>query len=253
MPEPFAPTIEELGERHFAFFPAIQNITHNEWVLREVKWSEILVSNVRSGEEIWIPRRFVGEVASVEDPITIVGLTKELEYKAGAVWPHERRVLKMPQGARTRPARGDEETSVHPPSLMSRLRTDPEMKVGRLIVAILAAGVLLLIVGLGIALRPVKFKGIEQFDLALGGDDDYYAVVRKLGPPSEDRWRESAGEMQYRLLRYKDKGYTVILMGTERETVRYIGALNDKGQPVHSVALPGGGNTLPLLRRLPKP
>jgi hypothetical protein len=126
------------------------------------------------------------------------------------------------------------------------------MKVGRLVALVVAGGLLVMLVMVGITLRPVKFKGIEQYELALTGEDDYYAVVRRLGPPTEDRWRESAGEMQYRLMHYKDKGITVILMGTDRETARYIGALNEQGKPVHSVRLPTGGDTLPLLRRLPK-
>lgn len=254
MPEPDAMTIEDLGGRHFAFFPAIANISHNEWVLRESKWSEVLVANCRTGEEIWIPRRYIGEVAAVDDPITIVGLTKPLEYKAGAVWPHERRVLKMPQaGAPSRTGSGPAVAEVKPPSLMQRLKSEPELKVGRLVGMVVAGGLLVLLVLLGITFRPVKFKGIEQYELALTGEDDYYAVVRRLGPPTEDRWRDSTGEMQYRLLHYKDKGFTVILMGTDRETVRYIGAINEQGKPVHSVRLPSGGDTLPLLRRLSKP
>lgn len=253
MSEPVQRNIEDLEDRHFAFFPAIANIPHNEWVLRESKWSEVLVANCRTGEEIWIPRRYIGEVGAVEDPITIVGLTKPLEYKAGAVWPHERRVLKMPQSVAPRqPTAGGQAAEVRPPTFLERLKSEPEMKVGRLVALVVAGGLLVMLAMVGITLRPVKFKGIEQYDLALTGEDDYYAVVRRLGPPTEDRWREGAGEMQYRLMRYKDKGITVILMGMDRETARYIGALNEEGKPVHSVRLPTGGDTLPLLRRLPK-
>jgi hypothetical protein len=254
MPEPDALTIEDLGERHFAFFPAIANIPHNEWVVRESKWSEVLVANCRTGEEIWIPRRYIGEIAAVEDPITIVGLTKPLEYKAGAVWPHERRVVKMPQA--TAPSRASSTAQggeVKPPSFMESLKAGPELKVGKLVAGVVAGGLLVLLIIVGITFRPVRFKGIEQYDLALTGEDDYHAVVRRLGPPTEDRWREATGEMQYRLLHYKDKGFTVILMGTDRDTARYIGAINEQGKPVHSVRLPTGGDTLPLLRRLPKP
>ena len=66
MPEPIVPTIDELGERRFSFYPAILNVEHNEWVVRELKWSEILVGNCKSGDEVWVPRRYVGEVASTE-------------------------------------------------------------------------------------------------------------------------------------------------------------------------------------------
>ena len=71
-------------------------IEHNEWLYRKANWSEILVVNCRSGAELWIPRSFVGEVARVEDPVLIVGLTRELEYKGGMVVPFQRRVIEMP-------------------------------------------------------------------------------------------------------------------------------------------------------------
>src|SRR5206468_127541 len=42
------------------------------------------------------PRHFVGEVSMIAEPVIIVGLTKEIEYRQGAVYPHVRRVLEMP-------------------------------------------------------------------------------------------------------------------------------------------------------------
>ena len=76
--------------------PPILNIEHNEWLFRKATWSEILVVNCKTSNEIWIPRRFLGEVSRIEDPVLIVGLNRELEYKAGAVWPYQRRVIEMP-------------------------------------------------------------------------------------------------------------------------------------------------------------
>jgi len=255
MPEPIVPTIDELGERRFSFYPAILNLEHNEWVVRELKWSEILVGNCKTGDEVWVPRRYIGEVASAEDPVVIVGLKKELEFKAGAVWPHERRVLKMPQNrARDYPQDPSRPYESRPPSLMSLLTTGPEMKVGRLIGGMLAIGVALLLVVLVFWLRPVKFQGVEQVALSLNANDDYPAVVRKLnaGAPFEDRWRSNTGELQYRLLRFKDKPYTLILMGADRTSARYIGAMNKDWKPIDSVEIPGGGDSLSLLRRLQK-
>lgn len=255
MPEPIVPTIDELGERRFSFYPAILNVEHNEWVVRELKWSEILVGNCKSGDELWVPRRYIGEVASTEDPVVIIGLKKELEYKAGAVWPRERRMLKMPQShVRSYPQDPDRQYESRPPSLMSRLAAGPEMKVGRLIGGVLVVGVALLLVVLVVWLRPVTFQGVEQYALSLNANDDYPSVVRKLdaGAPSEDRWRSDTGELQYRLLRFKDKPYTLILMGADRATARYIGAMNKDWKPVDSVQIPGGGDSMPLLRRLQK-
>ena len=79
---PLPPIMDQLGNRHFSFYPPIINIEHNEWQFRRATWSEILVVNSSTGEEIWIPRRFVGEVSRIKDPVLIVGLVKELEYKA---------------------------------------------------------------------------------------------------------------------------------------------------------------------------
>jgi hypothetical protein len=88
---------EQLGRRSFAFYPAIVGIEHNEWVLRRATWTEVEVANKKTGQELLIPRRFVGEVSAIEEPFVIVGLVKELEYREGAVWPHIRRVIEMPR------------------------------------------------------------------------------------------------------------------------------------------------------------
>jgi hypothetical protein len=90
------PPLEALRNRPFSFYPAILNIEHNKWQYRKATWSDVLVVNARTGQEIWIPRRFLGEISSIEDPVVIVGLLRELEYKEGAVWPYQRRVIEMP-------------------------------------------------------------------------------------------------------------------------------------------------------------
>src|SRR5689334_7518904 len=93
---PIPPSMDHLATRPFSFYPPIIGVEHNEWLFRKATWSEILVVNCRSSAEIWIPRRFVGEVSRVEDPVLIVGLTRELEFKGGAVWPYQKRILQMP-------------------------------------------------------------------------------------------------------------------------------------------------------------
>ena len=93
---PIPPPLDHLGVRSFSFYPAILNIEHNEWLFRKATWSEILVHNVKTNEELWIPRRFLGEISRIEDPVVIVGLVKELEFRMGAVWPYQRRVIEMP-------------------------------------------------------------------------------------------------------------------------------------------------------------
>ena len=51
---------------------------------------------MKRGAEVWIPRRFVGEESRVDDPVLIVGLQEELDYRGGAVWPNQRRIIEMP-------------------------------------------------------------------------------------------------------------------------------------------------------------
>src|SRR5271157_2042014 len=96
---PIPPSLEHLSTRPFSFYPPILNVEHNEWLFRKATWSEILVVNCKSGVEVWISRRLVGEVSRIDDPVLIVGLNRELEYKGGTVWPYQRRVIEMPVAA----------------------------------------------------------------------------------------------------------------------------------------------------------
>src|ERR1035441_5763954 len=74
---PIPPSLDHLTTRPFSFYPPIVNIEHNEWLFRKATWSEILVVNCKSGAEVWISRRLVGEVSRVDDPVLIVGLKQE--------------------------------------------------------------------------------------------------------------------------------------------------------------------------------
>ena len=111
---------------------------------------------------------------------------------------------------------------------------------------------------IGIALfrfrsTAIEYKGVMQIDLGLTAQSDYFDVVKKLGPPAEDRWRAETGERQYRALVYPKSDLVIILMGADRESALYIGAKDSKGHTVHAVLLPGGkSNTEPILRTLPK-
>ena len=89
--------------RPFSFYPAILNAGHNEWVYRSATWSDVLVRNTKTNEEVSVPRRYLGEISSVDAPVMIVGLLAELEYRAGVVWPAERRVIEMPRAVNDAP------------------------------------------------------------------------------------------------------------------------------------------------------
>ena len=58
------------------------------------------------------------------------------------------------------------------------------------------------------------------------------------------------GELQYEALAYPDKRLTLILMGSDRKSVHYIGAMDQAWTPVHTVPLRSGGSTDSLLRGL---
>ncbi|MEX2260802.1 MAG: hypothetical protein WD696_02565 [Bryobacteraceae bacterium] len=255
---PLPPALDTLGPRPFSFYPPILNIEHNEWRYGRATWSEVLVVNSHSGLEVWIPRRFMGEISSVDEPVVIVGLRKELEYQGGAVWPHERRLIEMPLAVNDRPHVGaaPPESAPRPARVVGiRLESRNESRVGRLVGSVLVIGVVVC-VGLVTFFRQgeprprVIYSGQDQTYLDLTRQDDYFDVVRKLGSPSGDRWQSESGELQYRALWYPKRAYYVILMGTERNNARYIGTLDKDWNLTHSVRFPMGGSTDSLLRRL---
>lgn len=250
---PIPPSLEHLTTRPFSLYPPLINIEHNEWLFRKATWAEILVVNCKTGDEIWMPRRYVGEVSRVDDPVLIVGLTRELEYKGGMVCPFQRRVLEMPVavGGGTVVVKGNSA-----PARVSGIRTEStERRMLRLLGVALALTLLLGLIGtnlvrVGPFRQRMVFTGKDQLFLELSGRDDYLAVVQKMGRPTTDRWQAESGELQYRALGYPDRKYTVILMGADRLSALYIGTMDERWRPAHSVALRSGGTTASLLREL---
>jgi hypothetical protein len=255
---PISPALEHLGRRPFSFYPPILNIEHNEWLFRQANWSEILVVNTKTGLELWVPRQYMGEISSIDEPVMIVGLLKELEYKAGRVWPHERRVLEMPVLSGESLRTPGPEPPARPAGAGGRpTGSSTESRIGRLIGTAVVGGLLIcfLVVAvyqIGPPRSKVVFTAKDEAFLELSRRDDYYAVVRKLGRPGEDRWRSETGELQYRLLWYPDRAYSVVLMGPDRNNAHYIGAVDRNWRVLHYVELANGGNTGSLLRGLPK-
>ena len=250
-------SLVHFGNRPFSFYPPILNVEHNEWFFRRGSWAEILVMNSRSKEEIWIPRRFLGEVSQIEDPVVIVGLVKELEYKAGAVWPHQRRVIEMPlavgERSRALPPPGDAPAPVI--GIRAPLVTDSRM--GKLVGFTILVGVVASVVAVDVlrqgVLKPrLVYDASDQQYLDLTRDDDYSAVVRKLGQPAGDRWQSETEATQFRSLWYPRRAYFVILMGDDRSHARYIGTMDDKWVPIHCLELHPGGTTRSTLTGLTK-
>jgi hypothetical protein len=253
---PVPPALEDLGDRRFSFFPPIVNIEHNEWFFRQGNWSEVLVENTKTKQELWIPRSYMGDVSRVEEPVMIVGLKRELEFKGGSVWPHSRRVLKMPANPTVKigPAASADEPAP-PKSSHLRMDTSAESRIGRMILIALAGAILLTFLVVGLTRKrgeTVEYKGVMQAELGLTSKSDYFDVVRRLGEPAESRWKEDSGERQYRVLSYPKQNLNVILMGPDRNQMRYIGAKDGEWRTIHAVELPGGRNTDPVLRSLPR-
>jgi hypothetical protein len=88
-----------------------------------------------------------------------------------------------------------------------------------------------------------------QTSLGLTAQDNYHDVVRKLGQPEKDRWKNDESELNFRILEYPQRGLWVILMGRERDSVRYVGAADLQGRVVDSVEMPGGANTAAVVRQ----
>ena len=240
-------SLEYLGNRAFSFYPPILNLENNEWFFRRASWAEILVMNSRSKEEIWIPRRFLGEISQIEDPVVIVGLVKELEYRAGAVWPHQRRVIEMPLAVGERPRTLPPTADGLAPVIGIRTPSVTDSRMGKLVGFTILVGVVASFVAVNV-LRQVSLK--PQYELT--SDDDYDAVVRKLGPPAEDQWQSQTAAIQFRSLWYQQRAYYVILMGDTKSNARYIGTMDARWKPIHWVGLPSGGNTKSTLRGLKK-
>jgi hypothetical protein len=254
---PLPPVFDQLAKRPFSFYPPILNVEHNEWLFRRATWSEIQVVNTKDQMEVWIPRRFLGEISSIEDPVVIVGLNKELEYKGGAVWPHQRRLIEMPVAVNDVPRTGAAPRRPEPALVVGiKLESNPESRIGRLIIGSLVVGVLSCFVVISLfryqQLNPrFTFTARDQSFLELTAHDDYYSVVRKLGPPKESRWRPNTGEIQFQALDYPERSYVVILMGAEQREARYVGTIDKTWRSVlHDVSLPRGGSTGPMLRGL---
>ena len=155
MPGPPIPaSFESLGRRPFSFYPPIVNVEHNEWILRRANWTEFQVVNTKTKDELCVPRRFVGEGALVEEPVMIVGLVKELEYREGVVLPHVRRVIEMPRAVNAIAS----PRMIGPPRIapVVGIRVEPARgsRVWRILVAA-AAAVILICVAVAILVQSV--------------------------------------------------------------------------------------------------
>ena len=253
---PLPPAFEQLESREFSFFPAIVGIEHNLWRFQEANWSEVQVANCKTGSEIWVPRRYIG-AASTEEPIPIVGLTRELEFKGGMLSPHQKRLVKMPPAVASNAGEpeGDDPAARQ---ASKRVRLEPS-DIGVLKLVAVALGCMMLFYVVGVNFQRIKdwrprrivYTVKDQGFLDLTARDDRFAIVQKLGDPGTDHSKE-VGAIFYESLTYPDRRYTVILMGSDFKSLAYVGTMDDNWRPVHFIILKGGGSTESLLRTLPR-
>ena len=259
MPAPHIPSpLDQLGHRRFSFFPSLVNVEHNEWLFRRSDWDEIQVMNTKTHQELSIPRRFLGGVSSTEEPVVIVGLLKELEYREGVVVPLVRRVIEMPRAVNDapRPANPAPISGRLAPVVGIRIENETHPSQRRGLLPKVAVGLLTCVVGLvlfrdgPLSTRARFFTTPARVPLPFTANDDYLSIVSRAGRPSSDTVRMPAGGGEIHLLRYPDRSYALVLFGPERAQARYIGALGRGGRVVHSVKLPDGSDSSALLARL---
>src|ERR1051326_5091055 len=248
---PIPPAMDHLVTRPFSFYPPIVNVEHNEWLFRKASWSEILVVNCKSAAEVWIPRRFIGEVSRVDDPVLIVGLSRELEYKGGMIVPFQRRVIEMPVAVGGPVARSAAMERPEPAPIVGiRTEAPTDTRIVKLIGAVVTFAIVFYLIAVNLSRGRVVFTPKDQAIMGLTARDDRTAIVAKLGEPASDRWQSDSGALQYEALGYPDRHFTVILMGSNRWSMLYIGTMNDRWKPIDSISLRPGGTTDSLLRNL---
>ena len=251
--------LDELAGRRFSLYPAIRGIEHNEWTLERETWSEILIRNNTSGSEIWIPRNHLGEVSSSDSPVLILGLLRELEFKAGSVVPYRKVVLSMPETPAAR--RGTQEIPPQPPR--NEFVKGSDAKTFKLLGIALSLGLVAALFGFVAVVvdfqNPIEYffrpdtTTADQRYLSLASTDGYHDIVIKLDAPEKEQWLTlEEEELQFQSLWYGSRSYIVILMGGARAGMRYIGTVHEPSRRVlDSAALAGGGDTSSLMRNLP--
>jgi len=196
-------------------------------------------------------------VASTEEPVVIVGLLKELEYREGEIVPLVRRVIEMPRAVNDvpRPMGAVPRPAQLAPVVGIRLESGDRPSSGRGVLPKVALGLLVCVVGLAIlrdnplSTRARFFAPVSRVPLPFTASDDYLSIVSRIGRPAADVIRTLPGG-ELHLLRYPDRGYALAIYGLDRDSARYVGAVGRGGRIVHSVPLSDGGDSSALLARL---
>ena len=188
--------------------------------------------NTSSGEEVCIPRSFVGDV-SANAPVVIVSLNRELEWRDGIAVPYSRPVVELPLAVNdcvpvVRP---------HRPAPVVSIRLEPRAPVhtGRKAVVVVMLGVVAAAI-VADAVRPGEMRDridamrVSRVWQQLKPGDDYSAVVAKLGQPGAQRTYVDDNGVVFRSLDYPSRRFTAILEGRTAGEARYVGSLDARGR-----------------------
>ena len=147
MAAPLVPSpLDYVGRRRFTFYPPIRGVDTNEWLLGMGSRTEVQVVNARTGQELWVPRQYIGAVSDSSGALAMVGLTKDLELRGGAVEPRFKGVIEMPRTAPSRALASSERRLVEGPATVVGIRLEDRSEspmnkalMGALVVCVLAA------------------------------------------------------------------------------------------------------------------
>ena len=222
---PVPPPLTDLGQQPFRFSPPILGSAHNEWIRGQAHWNDVQFVNRKTGQEAWIPRRFLGSVSFTDDGDAIVRLVKELELRNGLVTPLRPRIIEMPLSS----PMPEPVASVHtgPARVVSiRLERDSESRAGRLLLASLAVGLAgcVALVSLyhgEVIAAHVPYSRRSASNFAFSRFDDESTIVHRLGEPSAKQWKTGRDGEAVRTLSYPARGIAVVLAGPDRDHLRY--------------------------------
>ncbi len=236
---PLPTPLQHLAGRRFSFYPAIRNLQPNEWLYRRATWTECVVMNAKSGLEIWIPRMFLGEVSRVDEPVMLVRLQRELEWRSGAILPRERHVIELPVAVNdNRPASSAPARLA--PVINIRLEPKREIRTLKWIGVAVVLGAVATTILANIAWQSQPHPRADLFRayrpwMQLTANDDYASTVRKMGAPSKVH-SHTAGGRYYESLVYSARHYAVILTGADRDAARYAGTVDAHGRVLDAVS-----------------
>jgi hypothetical protein len=242
------------GGRSFALYPPILGIAHNEWRFRRATWSDVVVVNTKTGDEVCIPRSFLADV-SANAPVVIVGLKRELECRDGMAVPYRRPVVEMPIAVNDTPHSSQPPRPRRPAPVVSiRLESRAPVATGRKAVVVVMLGVVAAAVVADVAWPGEVIHRIEGIRAQpapqeLKPGDDYSTVIAKLGQPGAQRtFIDERGEV-FRSLEYPSRRFTAVLEGSTQEDARYIASLDARGR---IVGKPAPGISAARLRSIPR-